>query len=134
MKSFHKAKVVKDWIEEDGNFELAFIPPYSPELNPVEVFNQVLKVKMRMAPAMTQAEAQTFAQEQAQSMKQGKGAGIRKCFERDSVKYSTYRESQKHLRKLFKSTLNNRLHRNLACVIDKSSRGAKLERAFEELP
>ena len=39
-----------------------------------------------------------------------------------------------HLRKLFKSTLNNRLHRNLACVIDKSSRGAKLERAFEELP
>lgn len=38
------------------------------------------------------------------------------------------------IRKLFKSTLNNRLHRNLACVIDKSSRGAKLERAFEELP
>ena len=26
------------------------------------------------------------------------------------------------------------MHRNLACVIDKSSRGAKLERAFEELP
>lgn len=89
---------MKDWIEEDGNFELAFIPPYSPELNPVEVFNQVLKVKMRMAPAMTQAEAQTFAQEQAQSMKQGKGAGVRKCFERDSVKYATYRESQKHLK------------------------------------
>ena len=96
--SIHKAKVVKDWIEEDGNFELAFIPPYSPELNPVEVFNQVLKVKMRMAPAMTQAKAQTFAQEQAQSMKQGKGAGVRKCFERDSVKYATYRESQKHLK------------------------------------
>ena len=38
------------------------------------------------------------------------------------------------LRKLFKSILNNRLHRNLACVIDKSSRGAKLKRAFEELP
>ena len=38
------------------------------------------------------------------------------------------------LRKLFKSTLNNRLHRNLACVIDKSSRDAKLKRAFEELP
>lgn len=37
-------------------------------------------------------------------------------------------------RKLFKSTLNNRLHRNLACVIDKSSRGTKLKRAFEELP
>lgn len=36
--------------------------------------------------------------------------------------------------KLFKSTLNNRFHNNLACVIDKSSRGAKLQRAFEELP
>ena len=96
--SIHKAKVVKDWIAEDGNFELAFIPPYSPELNPVEVFNQVLKVKMRMAPAMTQAETQTFAQEQAQAMKQGKGAGVRKCFERDTVKYATYRESRKHLK------------------------------------
>ena len=38
------------------------------------------------------------------------------------------------LRKLFKSTLNNRLHSNLSCVIDKSSQGAKLKRAFEELP
>ena len=38
------------------------------------------------------------------------------------------------LRKLFKSTLNNRLCSNLACVIDESSRGVKLKRAFEELP
>ena len=89
---------MKDWIAEDGNFELAFIPPYLPELNPVEVFNQVLKVKMRMGPAMMQAEAQTFAQEQAPAMKQGKGAGVRKCFERDTVKNATYRESQKHLK------------------------------------
>ena len=44
------------------------------------------------------------------------------------------RNREINLGKLFKSTLNNRLHRNLACVIDKSSRGAKLERAFEELP
>ena len=36
--------------------------------------------------------------------------------------------------KLFKSTLNNRLCSNLACVIDESSRGVKLKRAFEELP
>ena len=38
------------------------------------------------------------------------------------------------LRKLFKSTLNNRLCSNLACVIDESSRGVKLKRVFEELP
>ena len=42
--------------------------------------------------------------------------------------------TEQKLRKLFKSTLNNRLHRNLACAIDESSRGAKLKRAFEELP
>ena len=42
--------------------------------------------------------------------------------------------ANRFLWKLFKSTLNNRLHRNLDCVIDKSSRGAKLKRAFEELP
>ena len=36
--------------------------------------------------------------------------------------------------KLFKSTLNNRLCSNLSCVIDESSRGVKLKRAFEELP
>ena len=37
-------------------------------------------------------------------------------------------------RKLFKSTLNNCLHSNLACVIAKMARSAKLNRAFEELP
>ena len=96
--SIHKAKVVKEWIAKDGKFELVFIPPYSPELNPVEVFNQVLKVKMRMAPAMTQTQAQAFAETEALAMKEGNGAGVRKCFERDTVKYATYRETQKHLK------------------------------------
>ena len=53
------------------------------------------------------------------------------------VEYATINNQNDNvgiLRKLFKSTLNNRLYRNLACVIDKSSRGAKLKRAFEELP
>ena len=52
----------------------------------------------------------------------------------DWRKITVERKRCLHYRKLFKSTLNNRLHRNLACVIDKSSRGAKLKRAFEELP
>ena len=50
------------------------------------------------------------------------------------IEYKGYKDKLVKLGKLFKSTLNNRLHRNLACVIDKSSRGAKLKRAFEELP
>ena len=96
--SIHKAKVVKEWIAKDGKVELVFSPPCSPELNPVEVFNQVLKVKMRMAPAMTQTQAQAFAETEALAMKEGNGAGVRKCFERDTVKYATYRETQKHLK------------------------------------
>ena len=44
------------------------------------------------------------------------------------------KQSSDDFGKLFKSTLNNRFHNNLACVINKSSRGAKLQRAFEELP
>ena len=45
--------------------------------------------------------------------------GIVRCLTTGSV------QKRHNLGKLFKSTLNNRLHRNLTCVIDKSSRGAK---------
>ena len=31
--------------------ELKFLPPYAPKLNPVEVFNQTLKCRSRMATA-----------------------------------------------------------------------------------
>lgn len=34
---FHHAKLHKPWREEHGGeFELAYLPPYSPELNPIE--------------------------------------------------------------------------------------------------
>lgn len=95
--SIHKSKVVKEWLENDGHFELQFIPAYSPDLNPVEVFNQTLKIKMRMAPAMSKEQTQTFAREHAAAMQELNGNGVRKCFERESVKYATEREAMKHI-------------------------------------
>jgi len=35
--SFHKSKKIKDLIESVG-CELVFLPPYSPDLNPIEKF------------------------------------------------------------------------------------------------
>ena len=34
---YHHARLHKDWREENaGRFELAYLPPYSPDLNPIE--------------------------------------------------------------------------------------------------
>ena len=40
----HKAKAVRDWLEEHADrIEVFYLPPYSPELNPSEYFNGDLK-------------------------------------------------------------------------------------------
>ena len=33
---WHKTQVVKNYISKQGNVKVEFIPPYSPELNPIE--------------------------------------------------------------------------------------------------
>lgn len=33
---WHHAKSVNEWLKKHENFKLKFIPPYSPELNPIE--------------------------------------------------------------------------------------------------
>lgn len=40
--SFHKSKLIKEAIEEAG-CKLIFLPPYSPDLNPIEKFWANLK-------------------------------------------------------------------------------------------
>lgn len=37
---FHKSSAVEAWEEDHPRLELFFIPPYAPELNPVELLNQ----------------------------------------------------------------------------------------------
>ena len=44
--SFHKTNKIKNFMNKTSN-ELLFIPPYSPELNPIEEFFSALKNKIK---------------------------------------------------------------------------------------
>ena len=44
--SFHKSQKTKDLVES-ANCQLLFLPPYSPDLNPIEKFWALLKAKIR---------------------------------------------------------------------------------------
>ncbi|WP_246558598.1 IS630 family transposase [Hymenobacter piscis] len=50
--SAHKLEGVKQWLAERG-VELLFLPPYSPDFNPVEQAWSKLKTKLRAAQART---------------------------------------------------------------------------------
>ena len=44
--SFHRKAILKETIKKEGH-TLIFLPPYSPELNPIEKYRAVLKRKLR---------------------------------------------------------------------------------------
>ena len=44
--SFHKSKKIKEWIEKK-DCTLVYLPPYSPERNPIEKYWGVLKKKVK---------------------------------------------------------------------------------------
>lgn len=44
--SIHKSKTVKKYCE-DRNIILVYLPPYSPDLNPIEILRKVFKRKFR---------------------------------------------------------------------------------------
>jgi len=48
--SAHKAPAVREWIEKAGA-ELLYLPPYSPDLNPIEKAWAKLKQLLRAAKA-----------------------------------------------------------------------------------
>jgi transposase len=50
----HKAPAVKDAIEATGA-QLVFLPPYSPDLNPIELCWSLVKLRLRQAKARTVA-------------------------------------------------------------------------------
>lgn len=51
--SVHKAAVIREHIEAAG-CQLFFLPPYSPDLNPIELAFSKLKTALRKAAARTQ--------------------------------------------------------------------------------
>jgi transposase len=50
--SAHKAPAVREWIEKAGA-EVLYLPPYSPDLNPIEKAWEKLKQLLRAAKART---------------------------------------------------------------------------------
>jgi transposase len=65
----HKAKAVQGWLEgREGEIEVAYLPPYSPELNPDEYLNNTLKKQLgNRTPAATVAEQQRRVRGQMKS-------------------------------------------------------------------
>jgi transposase len=56
--SAHKRKRARIWIEAAGA-ELVFLPPYSPDFNPIELAFSKVKTHLRRAGARTRAELDT---------------------------------------------------------------------------
>jgi transposase len=66
----HKSRAVRDWLEQQqGRIAIAFLPPYAPELNPVEAIWAYLKKHeiANLCPARL-AEVSDFARRRLKSM------------------------------------------------------------------
>lgn len=66
----HKSRRVREWLEQqDGRIAIAFLPPYAPELNPVEAIWAYLKKHeiANLCPT-TLTEVSDFARRRLQSM------------------------------------------------------------------
>ena len=66
----HKSRLVKQWLEaQDGRIAIAALPPYAPELNPVEAIWAYLKKHeiANLCPT-TIAEVSDFARSRSKSM------------------------------------------------------------------
>jgi transposase len=66
----HKSRRVRQWLEQqDGRIASAFMPPYAPELNPVEAIRAYLK-KYEIANLCSTrlAEVSAFARRRLKSM------------------------------------------------------------------
>lgn len=66
----HKSRRLRQWLEEqDGRIAIAFLPPYAPELNPVEAIWAYLKKNeiANLCPT-TIAEVSDFARRRLKSM------------------------------------------------------------------
>jgi transposase len=56
--AFHKSQCIKDLVERSGN-ELLFIPPYSPQFNPIEQVFHILKSQLLCMTKITNNDIQT---------------------------------------------------------------------------
>ncbi|MFN8510268.1 MAG: IS630 family transposase [Deinococcaceae bacterium] len=77
--SVHKTKSVKDLFEENG-IEILYIPPYSPELNPIEESISKIKNGIRRYPSKTIDNIENIIQECVEAVTPENIEGYKKHF------------------------------------------------------
>jgi transposase len=93
----HHGKLVQAWLKEQSKkIELFFLPPYSPELNPDEYLNNIIKNKMQSLPqARSQDELNSNVQRILKQL-QNDHSKIEKIFDHDKIKYAKVKVKQKN--------------------------------------
>jgi transposase len=85
----HRAKVLARWLESRSDrMEMHFLPPYSPELNPVELLNGDLK--RHVASGTNPASKQELAQEARTHLRrrQNQPGRVKAFFGKEEVRYA----------------------------------------------
>jgi len=83
----HRAIAVQKYLKKHFKFKLHFLPPYAPDINPVELFNNALKSKIRHSKAMDSAELIEFIDDYMNEKKYDKEF-IKNFFNGKEVKYT----------------------------------------------
>jgi transposase len=93
----HHGKLVQAWLKEQSKkIELFLLPPYSPELNPDEYLNNIIKNKMQSLPqAHSQDELNSNVQRILRQL-QNDHSKIEKIFDHDKIKYAKVKVKQKN--------------------------------------
>ena len=84
----HHGKIVQAWLREHADeIELFFLPPYSPELNPDELFNHCVKMKTHAQPqAASKDEFERMIRQILRSLQKSPGT-IMNLFKKEPLKY-----------------------------------------------
>jgi transposase len=85
----HHSKKVTSWLEDHHDrIEIFYLPPYSPELNPDEYLNNILKGEQRKLPQPHEQEALNSNIHKILKRVQNDSNIIKKIFDHDKVGYA----------------------------------------------
>lgn len=83
----HKAKLINEFLKDSTNIRLHFLPPYAPDINPVELFNNALKSNIRYEKAMNSEELIEFVQNYMNE-KEKDNESVKQFFNGKEVQYA----------------------------------------------
>lgn len=83
----HKCKKVDGFLKKHRRIKLHYLPPYAPDINPVELFNNALKSNIRHQKAMNAKELKDFTIE-FMDTKGSEEDYVKKFFNGEKVQYT----------------------------------------------